>query len=54
MPETLFYAGGNAGQYVAVIPEWEMVVVRLGLTDPDVDTGFEAFLGKLAARRDEL
>ena len=31
-PETTFHAGGNSGQFVVVIPEQELVVVRLGLT----------------------
>lgn len=44
LPETLFYAGGNAGQYVIVIPEKELVVVRLGLSDASADTGVHALL----------
>ncbi|MDP5053370.1 MAG: serine hydrolase, partial [Congregibacter sp.] len=51
LPEELFYAGGNAGQYVVVIPAWEMVIVRLGLSDPGVDTGMHDFLRQLAADR---
>ncbi len=47
LPETLFYAGGNAGQYVLVLPEQELVVVRLGLSDASVDTGVHAFLSAL-------
>ena len=31
-PENTFHAGGNSGQFVVVIPEEELVVVRLGLT----------------------
>jgi CubicO group peptidase (beta-lactamase class C family) len=31
-PESAFHAGGNSGQFVVVIPERELVVVRLGLT----------------------
>lgn len=49
LPETLFYAGGNAGQYVIVIPEWELVVARFGLTAPDAGTGTGDFLRDLAA-----
>ncbi|MEQ8516053.1 MAG: serine hydrolase [Chromatocurvus sp.] len=48
LPESLFYAGGNAGQYVIVLPEQELVVVRLGLTDAVADTGVHAFLGGVA------
>lgn len=44
LPKTLFYAGGNAGQHVIVLPEQELVVVRLGLSDPQADTGVPAFL----------
>jgi CubicO group peptidase (beta-lactamase class C family) len=31
-PESLFYAGGNSGQFVVVLPEQDLVVVRLGLS----------------------
>ena len=31
-PANTFHAGGNSGQFVVVIPEKELVVVRLGLT----------------------
>jgi CubicO group peptidase (beta-lactamase class C family) len=48
-PESLFYAGGNAGQYVVVIPEWELVLVRLGLSGPFANTGVGDFLGALPA-----
>lgn len=51
LPDNLFYAGGNAGQYVVVLPEWETVVVRLGLSDPGVDTGLHDFLRALAAQK---
>ncbi|KGE03296.1 Beta-lactamase class C and other penicillin binding protein [Pseudohaliea rubra DSM 19751] len=54
-PESLFYAGGNAGQYVLVVPEEELVLVRLGLTDePRVDPAMDSLLagvrGALGAR----
>jgi CubicO group peptidase (beta-lactamase class C family) len=32
LPENVFRAGGNSGQFVVVIPDDELVVVRLGLT----------------------
>ncbi|MFN2328190.1 MAG: serine hydrolase domain-containing protein [Chromatocurvus sp.] len=47
LPENLFYAGGNAGQYVLVLPDQELVVVRLGLSDVSADTGVHAFLTRL-------
>jgi CubicO group peptidase (beta-lactamase class C family) len=49
VPESLFYAGGNSGQYVVIVPEWELVVVRLGLTDGDRSIGVGALLQDLAA-----
>lgn len=48
MPENLFYAGGNSGQYVVIVPEWELIVVRLGLTDASSRTGIHGFLSELA------
>ncbi|EAQ96496.1 serine hydrolase domain-containing protein [Congregibacter litoralis] len=51
LPENLFYAGGHAGQFVVVIPEWETVVVRLGLTGAGVDKGMHEFLLSLAKLR---
>lgn len=44
LPENLFYAGGNAGQYVLVLPRQELVVVRLGLSDAAADTGVHALV----------
>ena len=32
LPDNTFHAGGNSGQFVVVIPDSELVVVRLGLT----------------------
>ncbi len=32
LSENTFYSGGNSGQFVVVMPEAELVVVRLGLT----------------------
>jgi len=32
VPDSTSHAGGNSGQFVVVIPEEELVVVRLGLT----------------------
>ena len=54
LPENLFYASGNSGQSVVVIPEWEMVVVRLGLTQAGVDSGTGEFLRRIARLRPEL
>jgi CubicO group peptidase (beta-lactamase class C family) len=44
LPSTLFYAGGHSGQYVVVMPELELVVVRLGLTLDDTDNGLQDLL----------
>lgn len=54
LPANLFYASGNAGQYVLVIPEWELVVVRLGLTDAESSSGIGEFLAALAELREQL
>jgi CubicO group peptidase (beta-lactamase class C family) len=32
LPVNTFHAGGNSGQFVVVVPEAELVLVRLGLT----------------------
>jgi len=32
LPANTFHAGGNSGQFVVVVPEAELVLVRLGLT----------------------
>ncbi len=47
LPKNLFYAGGHAGQRVMVIPDEELVIVRLGLSQSGVDLGVEEFVGQL-------
>lgn len=37
LPASLFWARGHDGQYVLVLPEQELVIVRLGLTPGDAD-----------------
>jgi CubicO group peptidase (beta-lactamase class C family) len=44
LPDSLFFASGNAGQSVIVVPQWELVVVRLGLTEADTASGLHDFL----------
>lgn len=48
LPESNFHAGGNSGQFVMVMPESELVVVRLGLTleegKSDINDGFAEIL----------
>jgi len=39
LPQNMFYASGHNGQYVAVFPEQELVVVRLGLSAGQKATG---------------
>ncbi len=47
LPKNLFYAGGNAGQRVMVLPDEELVIVRLGLSESGVDQGVEPFVREL-------
>ncbi|MEO0437870.1 MAG: serine hydrolase [Pseudomonadota bacterium] len=54
LPENLFAASGNAGQSITVLPEWNIVVVRLGLSSPGVDLGMTQFLQHLAELKDQL
>ena len=48
LPDSNFHAGGNSGQFVMVMPESELVVVRLGLTleegKSDINQGFAEIL----------
>lgn len=46
-PETAFYAGGNSGQFVVVLPDQELVVVRLGLTLDESQADLDALLNTL-------
>ena len=43
-PANTFHAGGNSGQFVVVIPEKELVVVRLGLTLNESRADMDALL----------
>ena len=43
-PESTFHAGGNSGQFVVVMPERELVVVRLGLTLNESRADMDALL----------
>ena len=49
-PENTFHAGGNSGQFVVVIPEEELVVVRLGLTLDESQANMDRFLADLLER----
>ncbi|MBA6413480.1 serine hydrolase [Parahaliea sp. F7430] len=44
LPATVFYASGNAGQALVVMPEQEIVVLRLGLSASAADTGLSQLL----------
>ena len=48
-PENTFHAGGNSGQFVVVIPERELVVVRLGLTLNESRADMDALLADVLA-----
>ena len=48
-PENTFHAGGNSGQFVVVIPERELVVVRLGLTLNESRADMDALLADILA-----
>ena len=54
LPDDLFAASRNAGQSVTVLPEWNIVVVRLGLSSPGADLGMTQFLQQLGELRDQL
>ena len=47
VPESMFYASGNSGQFVIVVPQWELVVFRAGLTEPSVSSGVDGFLDEM-------
>jgi CubicO group peptidase (beta-lactamase class C family) len=46
-PEGMFWASGHNNNKCFVIPEWEMVVVRLGLDGQAKDPVWDAFLAKV-------
>ena len=48
-PENTFHAGGNSGQFVVVIPDKELVVVRLGLTLNESRADINALLADVLA-----
>ena len=48
-PDNTFHAGGNSGQFVVVIPEEELVVVRLGLTLNESRADMNALLADVLA-----
>ena len=54
LPENLFFASGNAGQSVVVLPDQELVVVRLAFTDTGVDTGLHQLLLDVARALEAL
>ncbi len=49
VPENTFNAGGNSGQYVVVVPEAELVVVRLGLTLDESKVQLASFVRDMLA-----
>ena len=49
LPPDLFYASGYEGQYVVVLPSHDLVVVRLGQSEPEQAFDLEAFLRAVLA-----
>ncbi len=47
MPADTYWASGHDGQQVIVVPSADMVVVRMGFTPTDLDTGTGALVGSL-------
>ena len=50
VPENTFNAGGNSGQFVVVVPDAELVVVRLGLTLDESKVHLAPFLRQVLAQ----
>ncbi|MBI4831437.1 MAG: serine hydrolase, partial [Candidatus Lindowbacteria bacterium] len=49
IPEDAYFAMGNDGQVVAIIPSQQMVVVRLGLSRSDETWDYEGFIADVLA-----
>jgi CubicO group peptidase (beta-lactamase class C family) len=49
LPQDLFWASGYEGQYIAIVPSYDLVVVRLGLTPSDDAWRLDEFLRELLA-----
>ena len=47
-PESTFWASGHNNNKCFVIPEWDMVIVRLGLDGKAQDEAWNGFLAKVA------
>lgn len=50
LPERIYHFSGHQGQEILMLPDYDLVVVRTGVTEADGDVGLQAFMqGILAA-----
>jgi CubicO group peptidase (beta-lactamase class C family) len=47
LPASLFFARGHSGQLVIVVPEWELVLVRLALSESGAGSGVAELLERI-------
>lgn len=50
LPPDAYWASGHDGQQVTIVPSEQLVVVRLGFTPDDIDTGVDRLVAELTRR----